>query len=119
MWRKWTLPYPSLPLSRVRGDSQSKVCLSLLCLRHTTTTITTTSTNATTTSSTKQATTAITTVISWVGGALGVATEVGAGEELVGLRALQIASNLGRGLVEGGSPVLLLAAGEEVKRCNH
>jgi len=52
-----------------------------------------------------------------VGGALGVASEVGAGEELVGLGALQTAGNLGQGLVEGGSPVLLLAAGEEVKRC--
>ena len=70
--------------------------------------MTTTSTNATTTSSTKQATTAITTVISWVGGALGVASEVGAGVELVGLGVLQTAGDLGRGLVEGGSPVLLL-----------
>ena len=70
--------------------------------------MTTTSTNATTTSSTKQATTAITTVINWVGGALGVASEVGAEEELVGLGALQTARDLGRGLVEGGSPVLML-----------
>ncbi len=43
-----------------------------------------------------------------MGGALGVASEVGAGEELVGLGALQTAGDLGRGLVEGGSPVLLL-----------
>ena len=70
--------------------------------------MTTTNTSDTTTSSTKQVTTAITTVISWVGGALGVASEVGAGVELVGLGALQTASNLGWGLVEGGSPVLLL-----------
>ena len=57
--------------------------------------MTTTSTSDTTSSSTKQATTAITTVISWVGGALGVASEVGAGEELVGLGALQIGGDLG------------------------
>ena len=48
-----------------------------------------------------------------------MASEVGAGMELVGLGALQTAGDLGRGLMEGGSPVLLLAAGEEVKRCNH
>ena len=74
------------------------------------TVITTTNTSDTTTSSTVQATTAITMVISWVGGALGVASEVGAGVELVGLGALQTAGDLGRGLVEGGSPVLLLGA---------
>ena len=72
------------------------------------TVMTTTNTSDTTTSSTVQATTATTTVISWVGGALGVASEVGAGEELVGLGVLQTAGDLGRGLVEGGSPVLLL-----------
>ena len=81
-------------VERVRGDSHSKVCLSLLCLRHTTTMMTTTSTNATTTSSTKQATTAITTVISCVGGALGVASEVEAGVELVGLGVLQTGGDL-------------------------
>ena len=43
-----------------------------------------------------------------MGGALGVASEVGAGEELVGLGVLQTAGDLVRGLVEGGSPVLLL-----------
>ena len=69
--------------------------------------MTTTNTSDTTSSSTVQATTATTTVISWVGGALGVASEVGAGVELVGLGVLQTASNL-FGLVEGGSPVLLL-----------
>ena len=57
--------------------------------------MTTTSTSDTTTSSTKQVTTAITTVISWVGGALGVASEVGAGVELVGLGMLQTAGDLG------------------------
>ena len=80
--------------------------------------MTTTNTSDTTSSSTNQVTTAITTVISWVGGALGVATEVGAGMKLVGLGMLQTASNLFV-LVEGGSPVLLLAAGEEVKRHRH
>ena len=33
-----------------------------------------------------------------------MASEVGAGEELVGLGVLQTAGDLGRGLVEGGSP---------------
>ena len=36
--------------------------------------------------------------------------EVGAGVELVGLGVLQTAGDLVRGLVEGGSPVLLLGA---------
>ena len=74
------------------------------------TVMTTTNTSDTNTSSTVQVTTATTTVISWVGGALGVASEVGAGEELVGLGMLQSAGDLVRGLVEGGSPVLLLGA---------
>ena len=69
--------------------------------------MTTTNTSDTTTSSTVQVTTAITTVVSWVGGALGVASEVGAGMKLVGLGMLQTASDL-FGLVEGSSPVLLL-----------
>ena len=66
--------------------------------------MTTTNTSDTTTSSTVQVTTAITTVISWVGGALGVASEVSVGVELVGVGVLQTAGDLGRGLVEGGSP---------------
>ena len=57
--------------------------------------MTTTNTSDTTTSSTVQVTTATTTVISWVGGALGVASEVGDGEELVGLGMLQTAGDLG------------------------